>query len=182
MRISVVALALLKTVLGTNAMAEDNSKSNWWSEDLTVVDFQGLCNTKASKNPFTQFDAKAWRNEFELNCWWPVFEKRSHYFIKTYDWGLAPPQPLIPAPSFKPPSIDIWVKGLHTNDKSLPYRRSLTLYRFTCSRGAKRFAAIQFIAYDATDSIIEQWERPSTQMRPAIPDSKEEAFGAAVCN
>jgi len=149
--------------------------------EYRLVKAQGLCNTKASANSLNQFDAKAWRDEFRQNCWWPAFERRSRYFIKTYDWGAGAGLQVVVRGSISVPGTEIWVQGLHQEDASVSYRRSLTLYRITCARGTDRYAAVQFIAYDANDRIVEQWERPKAASRAAVPGSKEEAFASAIC-
>jgi hypothetical protein len=41
---------------------------------------------------------------------------------------------------------------------------------------------VQFVAYDANDKIVAEWEKPNAQSRATVPESKEEAFAAAVCN
>lgn len=182
MSLTIASLASVLLALGNSGIAQDTSEP-WQppASDTLVADAQGLCNTKASENIFVQFDAKAWRNEFRTNCWWPAFESRSRYFIKTYDWGSAPPGAIIAADGITRPPVDIWVQGLHQNDVSVPYRKSLTLYRVACGRGVNRVAPVQFIAYDAVGKVIDEWERSDVRMRAAIPDSKEEAFAAAVC-
>jgi hypothetical protein len=168
-----------------SAVAQNADGVDEWDEfrrDKMVADAEGFCNPQAADNIFVQQDAKAWRNEFRLNCWWPVFERRSRYFIKTYDWGSKPMGLSFSrdAPPSSPP-VEVWVRGQHEGDKSVPYRRSLTLYRFTCAQGTNRYAAVQFVAYDANGETVEQWERSAAASKAAVPGSKEEAFADAVC-
>lgn len=152
-----------------------------WEKDPVIVDAQGLCNPEASPNVFVQIDVKLWRNEFRQNCWWPAFASASRYFIKTYDWGSAPSSVTFGPNGATRTPIEVWVQGIHDRDASVPYRRSVTLYRITCARGTNRFAAVQFIAYGADGQVLEQWEKPGAASKAAVPSSKEEAFTAAVC-
>lgn len=171
--------------LAASAVAQDADTIDEWAafrQDKMIADAEGLCNPQAADNIFVQQDAKAWRNEFRTNCWWPVINGRSRYFIKTFDWGSAPVGVFYSgdaAPSSPP--IEVWVRGQHEGDKSVPYRRSLTLYRFSCARGVNRYAAVQFVAYDANGKTVEQWERSAAASKAAVPGSTEEAFADAVC-
>ncbi len=185
MRLNPLAIMVAFLVVATSAIAQDAEKADEWNSwpGKIIADAQGLCNPQAADNVFVQLDAKAWRNEFRTNCWWLVFERRSRYFIKTYDWGSAPSGVFYSrdaAPSSPP--FEVWVQGLHEGDRSVPYRRSLTLYRFSCARGTNRYAAVQFIAYDSKGGAVEQWERSIATLKAAVPGMKEEAFAAAVCS
>lgn len=77
--------------------------------------------------------------------------------------------------------VDVWVQGIHNADPTVGYRRSLALYRLTCLDGVARFARLKFLAYDAGGKVVEDWEKSTTPMRVAVPDSKEEAFAFFVC-
>lgn len=185
MRLNSSAIAVAFLALATSAIAQDTETADDWKSwpGKIIADARGLCNPQAADNVFVQLDAKAWRNEFRTNCWWPVVEGRSRYFIKTYDWGSAPKGLFITkGGAAAGPSVEVWVQGLHEADRSVPYRRSLTLYRFSCARGTNRYAAVQFIAFGANDKTVEQWERSGAASKAAVPGSKEEAFASAVCS
>lgn len=147
---------------------------------LTPVDPEGFC---VLDGPWDRYDPQRWRQKYKADCWFPVhpIKSVSEYFIKVFDFGSAPPRPIISAPTYKSPSIEIWVQGLHERDKAVRYRKSVTLYRFVCGIRVNRYAAVQFIGYGSGGAIMEQWERPSTQARPAVPGTKEEAFADAIC-
>jgi hypothetical protein len=159
-----------------------------WQSDPVIADEKGVCGPWSEASPETSFerltDVKVWRERYRSNCWWLAFDGPSKYYIRTYDWGSVSKSSFSFGPggvNFAP--VDIWVQGVHENDRSVPYRRSLTLYRVTCvSSGAPRQAPMQFVAYDRNDKVIEQWERPEAAAKAALPGSKEEAFAWAICN
>ena len=172
-------MAAAVVMIASASLAQEDSDP-YGAFSRPVVDEAGYC---ILQNPFDKFAPKVWRSEKRVNCWFPVhsINSASEYFIKVFDFGSAPPRPIRPAPTYKSPSIEIWVQGLHERDKAVRYRKSVTLYRFVCGIRVNRYVAVQFIGYGSDGAIMEQWERPSTQARPAVPGTKEEAFADAIC-
>lgn len=175
-----LATASASPALPQDAQLPEGFVRDEWPGTI-AVDAQNVCNTDASENAFAKFDPKAWRDEFRLNCWWPVVSDASTYYIRVFDIGSAPLGAIISAEGISRPPIDIWVRGFHKDDRSVSYRTSMTLYRFTCAAGASRYAAIQFQAEDANGEIVQEWVRPSATDRAAVPGSKEEKLAYAVC-
>ncbi|MFN3425783.1 MAG: hypothetical protein ACK40C_13865 [Novosphingobium meiothermophilum] len=158
--------------------------SQWPGTPIEDEDKDGICGPWVSEREvsFAQMtDAISWRRKYQRNCWWQVFRGSSTYYIRTFDWGTVPK--LLIEGVKGPPTVEIWVKGMHENDKGIRHRTSLTLYRIGCPvAGSNRQAILQFIAYDRENRVIEQWERPNAEPKAPLPGSKEEAFTFAVCS
>ena len=154
----------------------------WGEGDVALTKEHDICNLDIDPNPFSRYDPKGWREKYQINCWYPTYGDKSEYFIKLNDFDSTTGGVLFSKEGWhgRPP-VDVWVQGLHKNDATVRYRRSLTLYRLTCWKGVGRYARLNFIAFDAKGSVVERFERPTAAMRVAVPGSKEEAFANAVC-
>lgn len=150
----------------------------WGKEDQVIADRDGIC---VLANHFDQFDPEGFKKH-GINCWFPVFEKRSLYYIKIFEFSRTTGGVVFSKEGWagRPP-VDVWVQGIHSADPTVRYRRSLALYRLTCLDGVARFARLKFLAYDAGGKVVEDWEKSTTPMRVAVPGSKEEAFAFFVC-
>lgn len=141
------------------------------------------------ENIYAQREAERGENPFShllpadpfANCWWPVVRGNSTFHIRVTDhrtgsglffhndgWRGTMPQ-------------EVWVLGLHANDASVRYRRSMSLYRFSCHGEVRRFALLKFTAFSASGEIIEDRETPNASWRIAIPDSKEQSLAGFAC-
>lgn len=73
--------------------------------------------------------------------------------------------------------IRVWVHGMHSQNPSVPYRRTVVLLRMGCSGGYVELAST---AYKADGSVLESWDGqgPYTYIRPG---SAYESLEEAVC-
>lgn len=182
MRIMPYILTALALMTEPASAAQNSSDIEWDKVSTVIVHSNGLCNVDADSNSFNRYDPEYWKEKYKVNCWLPAFSDKSNYYIKVYDFNLTTSGILFSNEGWQGrPPVEVWVQGLHQNDPTVKYRRSLTLYRLTCWNGVGRYARLNFIAYNAYDVVVEQWENAKVPMRVAIPGSKEEAFALAVC-
>lgn len=165
-----ITAALLGLLQPSRGAAQDSEE--WWA-DAEVVGTGESCASAYPDNPFADY----------MNCWLPVFEGRSSFYIKKHDhkvgrgrgqffsnegWSGSMP-------------VEVWVLGFHRTDASVRYRKSMSLYRLSCQRNVARFAVLKFVAHSATGEVLEDRETSTAKMRVAVPGSKEEAFAQFVC-
>jgi len=168
------------------AYAQNEDEITWDDVAVRIADARKVCAVESAaklfKNPFDTYDPKAWRSEIKMNCWYPVFDGPSDYFIRVFDWGTRPSSITCAEGGCGSTPINIWVMGWHAEDKAVPYRRSLTLYSIRCVRGANRIAATRRLTYQSDGSLIADAELGSEKLQAAVPETKEDAFARAVCN
>ena len=130
---------------------------------------------RQADNPFN--------NLIDQNCWWPVARDNSSFFIKAKDHGAGEGR----GRHFHPEGWsgtmpkEVWVLGRHARDASVRYRRSMSLYRFSCNGEVRRFALLKFTAFSASGEILEDQETSDASWRIAIPDSREHSLAGFVC-
>lgn len=147
--------------------------------DYDICVIQGI--NRDPDDPWYEFrDPNIPRNQ---NCWWPVERGNSVFHIKTTDNGRGVSNGWYMSPEGWRGTMpkEVWVLGLHANDPSVRYRRSMSLYRFSCFGDVRRFALIKFTAFSASGEILEDRETPDASWRIAIPDTKEQSLAGFVC-
>jgi hypothetical protein len=116
------------------------------------------------------------------SCWNAVFTDKSVYYIKGSDrW--SPSEGTLFSKEGWTGSFpkDVWVKGDHSTNASVHYRKSFELYRLSCSGGVGRYALLHRTLMDAKGNVLEDRDIPYTKMKIARPGGREEAFASAVC-
>ena len=183
--ISCAAFSLPAFAQATDQSDESEGKPPWelpdpWAEfrNVKISDRDGIC---VLDNPFDHLDPEGFKKH-GVNCWFPVFDNKSLYYIKIFEFKRIAGGVFFSKEGWPSrPPVDVWVKGGHSADPTVRYRKSLALYRLTCLGGVARFARLKFLAYDASGKVVEDWEKSTTPMRVAAPGSKEEAFAFFVC-
>lgn len=173
-----VASPLLAFAQATDQSDANEGKQPWELPVQVIADRDDFCVFVSRSD---RFDPEGFKKN-GVNCWFPVFESRSEYYIKIFDFSRTTRGVLFSKEGWagRPP-VDVWVQGVHSSEPRVKYRKSLSLYRLTCLDGVARFARLKFLAYNADGKIVEEWEKSTAPMRVAVPHTKEEAFAFFVC-
>ena len=75
--------------------------------------------------------------------------------------------------------VDIWIETNHQDDRSVPFRTRMTLYRVRCD--TREASAMQYVNYDRTGRVMEQHNWPLPEYQSAAPRTLREAVIASAC-
>lgn len=166
-------------VISASALAQtgsfDHLRPFSWADEPVKVFADGRCNDKL---PQTYLDIEG------LDCWYPVWKGKSNFYLKVK--VFASRQSLPRAVTGKDAGYtvprDVWVMGSHQSDGSVRYRKSMSIYRVSCSESVVKFALLRQIGYDASDNIVQDVDYKMAQLKAALPGSREEKIAEAACN
>ena len=118
-----------------------------------------------------------------VKCWYPVYKGNSVLFVKTSDLSIGTLVSAGPAGDRDGYTLpkDIWVMGHHQLDRTVSYRKSMSLYRISCSGTVAKFGLLKRIEYDAAGKIIRDQDFAKRPLKVAAPGSAEEAIVLASC-
>ena len=74
-------------------------------------------------------------------------------------------------------AVRVWVHGMHSQDRTVPYRRSVVLLRFSCS-GA--YVELASTTYSADGKVLETWDGTGPYIH-VRPESAYESLEDAIC-
>lgn len=176
---SLMALALMSTALMSQTNAFEDLmpiRSNSWQDAPVLVLADGRCST--------DFDAAYFRSR-NINCWYVVYAGTSDFYVKINDlvpWSQSIGRAITgPDAGYTIPQ-DLWVMGLHNRDPNVAFRKSMTLYRVSCSRNVGKFTTLKRIEYNAAGNITRDVNYPRLPLKVAAPGSPQEAIVLASCN
>lgn len=135
------------------------------------------------EDPWSEFRIVNPFSHLAPDCWFPVAQGNSTFHIKVIDHGSGAGNGLFMSNEGWRGTIpkEVWVLGLHARDASVRYRRSMSLYRFSCQGDVRRFALLKFTAFSSSGEILEDRETSDASWRIAIPDTKEQSLAGFVC-
>lgn len=73
----------------------------------------------------------------------------------------------------------VWVRGDHSKDASVEYRRSLTLLAFDC--GGK-YGMLAFTSYSPSGSVLDSWDTSLVRWERIRPDTMASSLEIAICD
>lgn len=114
--------------------------------------------------------------QYSPDAWWIVYVKpgtRETYAIRYRDFGTG--NVFFGSGG---QGVRIWVRGIHKSNATVPYRQTMTLYRFLCQSDV--FAKDQLIASGSKGNVVRSWKRHG-KFEAWAPDSLEEAVADHVC-